>query len=115
MHPLVIHLVIVIKIIYTILILSIISIKIGEKLGFDMSAFKKLGIRNATDSCSLIYTFIMALVLFNLFRPAKKPRLVKGEEKKLLYLFGLMLCLEIIFGLVKGDAPDTATAATSKP
>ena len=45
----------------------------------------------------------MALVLFNLFRPKKGPRLVEGEEKQMLFLFGFVLCLEIIVSVIKGE------------
>ena len=58
----------------------------------------------AKDITSTLYTFVMALVLFNLFRPAKAPRLVEGEEKNLLFLFGFVLCLEIIISVIDGDA-----------
>ena len=46
----------------------------------------------------------MALVLFNLFRPSKEPRLVEGEEKTLLFLFGIVLTLETITSVMSGDA-----------
>jgi len=103
MHPLVIQFVIGLKIIYAALIIILIYIKIREYLGLDKSKTDKSNIIKAKKNCSLLYRFTMALVLINLFRPAKKPRLVKGEEKNLLYLFGLVMCLEIIVGVIKGD------------
>lgn len=104
MHPTVIKLVIALKVIYSLLILIIIVSKIGNMFGISDLNISSDGVTKAKDITSTLYTFVMALVLFNLFRPAKAPRLVEGEEKNLLFLFGFVLCLEIIISVIDGDA-----------
>tara|TARA_Y100000992_G_C21033424_1_gene381467 strand:+ start:230 stop:547 length:318 start_codon:yes stop_codon:yes gene_type:complete len=104
MHPTVIKLVIALKVIYALLILIIIVSKIGDILGISNLNITSDGVLKAKDITSTLYTFVMALVLFNLFRPAKEPRLVEGEEKTLLFLFGFVLILEIITSVMSGDA-----------
>ena len=99
MNKTVINLVIALKELYVILILADIANKLGGFLEKDEDMVVKI-----KSIVSTLYTFIMALVLFNLFRPAKGPRLVHGEEKNMLFLFGFILCLEIILSVIKGEA-----------
>lgn len=99
MNKTVINLVIALKVLYVILIVAVIANKLGGFLEKYEDRVVKI-----KSNVSTLYTFIMALVLFNLFRPAKGPRLVHGEEKNMLFLFGFILCLEIILSVIKGEA-----------
>lgn len=103
MHPTVIKMVICLKVVYVLLILTIIVTKISDKLGHSILEKYEDRIEKVKAIVSTSYTFIMALVLFNLFRPKKSPRLVEGEEKQMLFLFGFVLCLEIIVSVIKGE------------
>ncbi len=103
MHKTVIKLVICLKVAYIVLIFAIIAEKIATKMGNDTLNKYEDRILKLKNIFSTLYTFTMALVLFNLFRPKKGPRLVEGEEKNLLFLFGLVLCLEIIVSVIKGE------------
>ena len=103
MHPTVIKMVICLKVVYVLLILTIIITKISDKLGNKILDKYEDRIEKVKAIVSTSYTFIMSLVLFNLFRPKKGPRLVEGEEKQMLFLFGFVLCLEIIVSVIKGE------------
>ena len=99
MNQTVIKLVLCLKLVYVLMIIAVIANRFGGFFAEESDRILKI-----KDLVSTLYTFIMALVLFNLFRPKKGPRIVKGEEKTMLFLFGFILCLEIIVSVIRGVA-----------
>lgn len=100
MNSYIINYILFLKFIYLILIILIIISKIANKFNINIIDFKNDGIIYIKNLISLLYIITMSIFIIALFGIKEKQIIIKGEEKKLLYLFGIVLAIDTVRDLL---------------